>query len=135
MPISFETSRLETQWPVIQTAEASGLTKCRKRNNGWKSKEETRRQGENIDRPDTKWAFEDNLTVEIKIIEDPQAPLHVGAGRLPDWFRNKKGLALYPDDLCILTCLAVHLGAHRQYNKRQTRELAAKLFRYANHPA
>ena len=76
--------------------------------------------------------------VEIKIIEDPQAPLHVGAGRLPDWLRNKKGLLAldtYPDDLCILRCLAVHLGAHRQYNERQTRELAAKLFRYANHPA
>ena len=26
--------------------------------------------------------------VEIKIIEDPQAPLHVGAKRLPDWLRN-----------------------------------------------
>ena len=99
---------------------------------------ETRHQGENIDRPHTKWAFEDNLMVEIKIIEDPQTPLHVGAGHLPDWLGNKKGLfALdtYHDDLCILRCLAVHLGAHRQYNKRQTRELAAKLFRYSNHPA
>ena len=89
-------------------------------------------------RPDTKWAFEDNLIVEIKIIEDPQAPSHVGAGRLPDWFRNKKcllALDMYPDDLCILRCLAVHLGARRQYNKRQTRELTAKLFRSANHPA
>ena len=26
--------------------------------------------------------------VEIKIIEDPQAPLHVGAKRLPDCLRN-----------------------------------------------
>ena len=132
MPISFETSRLETKWPIIKTTEAPGLPKCRKRNNGWKSKEETRRQGENIDRPDTKWAFEDNLIVEIKIIEDPQAPLHVGAGRLPDLFQNKNGLLAldtYPDDLCILRCLAVHLGAYRQYNKRQTCELAAKLFR------
>ena len=30
--------------------------------------------------------------VEVKIIEDLQAPLHIGAGRLPDWLRNKKGL-------------------------------------------
>ena len=26
--------------------------------------------------------------IEIKIIEDPQAPLHVGAKRLPDCLRN-----------------------------------------------
>ena len=30
--------------------------------------------------------------IEVKIIEDLQAALHVGAGRLPDWLRNKKGV-------------------------------------------
>jgi len=47
--------------------------------------EEQEEKGEHIDRPDTKWAFEDHLVDEIKIIEDPQAPLHFGAGSLPDW--------------------------------------------------
>ena len=32
--------------------------------------EEIRREGENIDRPNTKWSFEENLMVMIKIIED-----------------------------------------------------------------
>ena len=94
-----------------------------------------RREGENMDRQDTKWPFGDNLMVEIKIIEDPQAPLHVGAGRLPDWLRNKKSLLAldtYADEICIFRCLAVHRGAHRQHNTRQTRELASSFF--ANHP-
>lgn len=30
--------------------------------------------------------------VKIKNIEDAQAPLHVGTGRLPDWLRNEEGL-------------------------------------------
>ena len=30
--------------------------------------------------------------VEVQIIEDLQAPLHAGEGRLPDWLRTKKGL-------------------------------------------
>lgn len=46
--------------------------------------EENLFQGEDVDRPNTKWSYVDNLMVEIKIIEDPQAPLHVGARRLPD---------------------------------------------------
>lgn len=46
--------------------------------------EENRLQGEKIERPNTKWRFKKNLMVEVKIVEDPQAPLHVGAGRLPD---------------------------------------------------
>ena len=46
--------------------------------------EENRLKSENIQRPDTKWVFEANLMIEVKIIEDLQAALHVGAGRLPD---------------------------------------------------
>ena len=42
--------------------------------------EENRLQSENIERPDTKWVFEANLLVEVKIIEDLQAPLHAGEG-------------------------------------------------------
>ena len=42
--------------------------------------EENRLQSENIERPDKKWVFEANLMVEVKIIEDLQAPLHIGVG-------------------------------------------------------
>lgn len=93
--------------------------------------EEIRWEGENIDRPDAKWSFEDNLMVEKNIFEDSQAPLHVGVGRLPELLRNKKDLLAldtYADELCIFRCLAVYRGAHRQFNTRQTRELAASFF-------
>ena len=69
--------------------------------------------------------------VEVKIIEDLQAPLHVGEGRLPDWLRKKRGLLAldkYADELCIFKCIAVHQGAHRVRNTRKTRELATSFF-------
>lgn len=74
MPISFETLRRGTQWLIIKL-EARGWLE---------EQEENLLQGEDVDRPNTKWSYEDNLMVEIKIIEDPQAPLHVGARGLPD---------------------------------------------------
>ena len=46
------------------------------------SKEANRLGGEKIEAPTTKWLFEDDLMVEIKVIENSQAPLHVGAGFL-----------------------------------------------------
>ena len=53
--------------------------------------EKIRHKGENIDHRGRKWSFEGNyLTVEMKVIEDPQAALHVGAGHLPDWLQNQK---------------------------------------------
>ena len=86
MSISFEASRRGTQWPIIKKAsEAPGLTK--RGSPDWlKEQEENRLKGENIDRPNTKWAFEDHLVDEINIIEDPQAPLHVCSIR----FETKK---------------------------------------------
>ena len=93
--------------------------------------EENRLKSENIQRPDTKWVFEANLMIEVKIIEDLQAALHVGAGRLPDWLRNKRSLLAldkYTDVLCIFICIAVHQGANRVRNKRKTRKLAASFF-------
>ena len=66
--------------------------------------------------------------IEVKIIEDLQAPLHIGAGRLPDWLRHKRRLLAldkYADELCIFRCIAVHQGAHGVPNTRKTRELAA----------
>ena len=67
----------------------------------------------------------------MKIIEDLQAPLHIGAGRLPDWLPHKRcllALDKYADELCIFRCIAVHQGAHRVPTTRKTRELAASFF-------
>ena len=64
----------------------------------------------------------------MKIIEDLQAPLHIGAGRLPDWLRHKRcllALDRYADELYIFRCIAVQQGVHRVPKTRKTRELAA----------
>ena len=69
--------------------------------------------------------------IEVQIIEDLQAPLHAGEGRLPDWLRTKRGLLAldkYAEELCIFRCIAVHQGAHRVRSTRKTRELAASIF-------
>ena len=59
----------------------------------WVEQEEEKRfRGENIEAQDTKWVFEEHLMVEVKRIEDPQQPLRVGVGVLPDWLRHKKGM-------------------------------------------
>ena len=86
MSIRFKASGRGTQWPIIKKAsEAPGLTK--RGSPDWlKEQEENRLKGENIHRPNTKWAFEDHLVDEISIIEDPQAPLHVCSIR----FETKK---------------------------------------------
>ena len=57
----------------------------------WIAQEEEKRlRGENIEAPDTKWSFEAHLMVELRRIEDPQLPLRVGVGLLPNWLRHKK---------------------------------------------
>ena len=92
--------------------------------------EELRLQGERIDRLNTKWVFESTVFIDLKVILDRQ-PLQIGVGRLPDWLRNKRevtSLDTFNDNLCVFRCLAVHLGADKQYNIRRTRELAQKAF-------
>lgn len=55
--------------------------------------EKIRHKGENIDHPDRKWSFEGNyLTVEMKVIEDPQAALHVEAGEFARLASKQKKL-------------------------------------------
>lgn len=44
--------------------------------------EENRLQGEKIERPNTKWRFEKNLMVEVKILEDPQSTFACWSGAL-----------------------------------------------------
>lgn len=94
--------------------------------------EKIRHKDENIDHPDRKWSFEGSyLTVEMKVIEDPQAALHVGAGHLPDWLQNKKNLLeldMYDNNLCIFRSIAVHQGSHQVYNIRQMNDLASSIF-------
>ena len=81
----------------------------------WIAQEEEKRlRGENIEAPSTKWVFEEHLMVEVRRIEDPQQPLRVGVGILPDWLRYKKGMIApdhYDDELCVFRCIAVHQGA------------------------
>ena len=114
------------------------------RNSPWLSKlsevwlqtqEELRLQGENIGRPDTKWAFVCSLLVIIKTVLDRQ-PLKIGLGFLPDWLRSKRAvisLDTYYDE-CIFRCLAVHRGADRKQNTRKTQELVRSLFAAYNIP-
>ena len=69
--------------------------------------------------------------VEVRRIEDPQQPLRVGVGVLPNWLRHKKGLnALdqFDDELCVSRCIAVYQGADRRFNTRKVRELAESFF-------
>ena len=92
--------------------------------------EDLRLQGENIDRPSTKWVFQGHVFVDLKVILDRQ-PLQIGLGCLPDWLRNKHevtSLDTYNDNLCLLRCIAVHQGAHKRDNTRRARELAQSFF-------
>ena len=74
--------------------------------------DELRLQGENIERPDTKWVFERHLFIDLKVILDRQL-LQIGLGRMPDWIRNKReviSLDTFSDNLCLFRCIAVHRG-------------------------
>ena len=89
------------------------------------AQKDLRLQGENIDRPNTKWVFQSHVFVDLKVILDRQ-PLQIGRGRIPDWLRNKHGvmsLDIYSDNKCLFRCIAVHRGADRRFNTRRTREL------------
>ena len=87
--------------------------------------ENLRLQGENIDRPSTKWVFQRHVFVDLKVILDRQ-PLQIGHGHLPDWLQNKRevmSLDIYNDNKCLFRCIAVHQGADRLFNTRRTKEL------------
>ena len=78
-------------------------------------REQFRLDPDNINRPDTKWVFEDHFNVDVKVVLDRQ-PL-LGTGPLPDWLRNlahnRSMIALdtYQDNLCLWRCIAVHRGS------------------------
>jgi len=82
----------------------------------WLSRqEELRLDLERVERPNTKWVFENFFNIDLKVVLDRQ-PL-VGTGPLPDWLRNLAhsramvALDTYNDNLCLWRCLAVHRGA------------------------
>ena len=79
MPITFGTTERGTQWLIIKTEEAPGSNDCRKLGDGWKNRKKTGKHRS----PRHKMTGEEH-TVQVKIIADPEAPLLIGAGHLPD---------------------------------------------------
>ena len=97
----------------------------------WIAQEEKRLRIAHIDAPDTKWRFEAHLMVEVRRIQEPQLPLRVGVGLLPNWLRHKKWLIAldhYDDELCVFRCIAVHQGARKDRNTRRAQKLAESFF-------
>ena len=93
------------------------------------NKDEERLSFEKIERPSTKWTFVKWIEVRVKAILTNQVLL--GAGKLPDWLRQQKGLyALdtYDDNLCVLRCLAVHQGARPNRCTKEAIRLGKELF-------
>ena len=84
--------------------------------------EENLFQGEDVDRPNTKWSYEDNLMVEIKIIGTHKHLCMLGRGVCLIDFETKRvcllALDTYAVDLCSFRCLAGHWGADRRFNIR-----------------
>ena len=95
-------------------------------------REKFRLDPDNINRPDTKWVFEDHFNVAVKVVLDRQ-PL-LGTGPSPDWLRNlahsRYMLALdtYRDNLCLWRCIAVHRGLRPDRSTTAARELAKSFF-------
>ena len=101
----------------------------------WLSEQEkVRLDPDNINRPDTKWVFEDHFNVDVKVVLDRQ-PL-LGTGPLPDWLRDcgrgRAGpmiaLDTYQDNLCLWRCIAVHRGSRPDRSTTAARELAKSFF-------
>ena len=89
---------------------------------------------QDIQRPDTKWVFEEFVSVDLKAVLDRQ-PLQIGLGLLPAWLRNKHqvvALDNYDDSLCLFRCMAVFAGARPDKNARLTQTLAQSFFQW--HP-
>ena len=85
---------------------------------------------DNIERPNTKWAFVKFTNIDVKVVLDRQPIL--GTGPLPDWLRNLAreragpmvALDTYNDNLCLWRCIAVHRGARTDRCTRAAKDLA-----------
>ena len=97
-------------------------------------REKFRLDPDNINRPDTKWGFEDHFNVDEKVVLDRQ-PL-LGTGPLPKWLRDcARGRAgpmialdTYQDSLCLWRCIAVHRGSRPDRSTAAARGLAKCFF-------
>ena len=95
-------------------------------------REKVRQDPDNIERPNTKWVFEDHFNVDVKVVLDRQ-PL-LGTGPLPDWLRNLAhcnymlALDTYKDNLCLWRCIAVHRGSRPDRSTTAAREFAKSFF-------
>lgn len=95
---------------------------------------------DNIERPNTKWAFIKFANVEVKVVIDRQ-PL-LGTGPLPDWLRNLArgragpmvALDNFADNLYLWRCIAVHQVALPHRSTQVARELAKSYFKLSEAP-
>ena len=118
---------------VMYTNTGSPWFKHRSEAEKWLTEwEKVRLDPDNIERPNTKWVFENHFNVDVNVVLDRQ-PL-LGTGLLPDWLRNlahsRSMLALdtYKDNLCLWQCIAVHRGARPDRRTTAARELAKSFF-------
>ena len=103
--------------------------------------EAVRLDADSIERPDTKWIFEDHFNADVKVVLDRQ-PL-MGTGPLPDWLRNRahaaRGQAMvaldtYRDNMCLWRCIAVHKGARPDRSTKAAQGLAKSFFKLRDTP-
>ena len=100
------------------------------------TREAVRLDVDSIERPNTKWIFEDHFNADVKVVLDRQ-PL-MGTGPLPDWLRNRahaaRGQAMvaldtYRDNMCLWRCIAVHKGARPDRSTEAARGLVKSFFK------
>ena len=100
------------------------------------TREAVRLDAVSIERPNTKWIFEDHFNADVKVVLDRQ-PL-MGTGPLPDWLRNRahaaRGQAMvaldtYRDNMCLWRCIAVHKGARPDRSTEAARGLVKSFFK------
>ena len=105
------------------------------------TREAVRLDVDSIERPNTKWIFEDHFNADVKVVLDRQ-PL-MGTGPLPDWLRNRahaaRGQAMmaldtYRDNMCLWRCIAVHKGARPDRSTKAAQGLAKSFFKLRNTP-
>jgi hypothetical protein len=125
---NIETDELRPYYKYVK--DSSGLMPNFGAARDWlEARDEERLQLLTIERPNTKWTFVSWLQVQVKAIltDDPL----LGAGKLPEWLRQKKGLyALdsYNDNLCVFRCIAVHFGARPDRSTNEAVRLATEYY-------
>ena len=102
------------------------------------NREAVRLDADSIERPNTKWIFEEHFNVDVKVVLDRQ-PL-MGTGPLPNWLRNLAhtrsmvALDTYRDNMCLWRCIAVHKGARPDRSTKAAQGLAKSFFKLRDTP-